>query len=252
MVTGTARGGVTMIAEALNAHASACIGIERYKFRFLRHKTYDGELFEKERFFRFRKADTNQTPDRSAALQKTYLLMKAKWDGARIVGDMVSDLLPLQGDMMQANPGMRFVCVLRNLKDVALSWEARANRTGSAWPAEKGFAAACEKWAQHQADLAALVDQPDLRSRIFLLDFDRLVEDRQAQADALRGFLGLGQDRSYLGEFERHARHLSRQPVHRIPEQFHDAYKAVNQAPARLLRRAAQEDLEQWGKEAAG
>jgi hypothetical protein len=249
ILTGTARGGANAIEAALNAHAFACIGTERYKYRFLRHKTYDPELFLKDRFFRFRKADTNQKPDRSPALEKSYLLMKAKWDTAQVIGDMVADLAPLQGDMMQANPSMRFVCVLRNLKDVALSWDARAQNNRSAWPSEKGFAQACEKWAAHQDILNTLIEDPELRARIFLLDFDRLTEQAEAQGEALRGFLELGPDRNYAANLARHARHLSRQPSHRIPEEFHADYKAVDQKPARLLRKAAQDDLSKWSQQ---
>ena len=52
-VIGVGRSGTTAMAELLNMHDDICIGIERYKFKFVRLGEFEGNEFEPERFFRF-------------------------------------------------------------------------------------------------------------------------------------------------------------------------------------------------------
>jgi len=49
LVTGVARSGTTALGELLNTHTEICLGIERFKFQFLRANVYDRALFERGR-----------------------------------------------------------------------------------------------------------------------------------------------------------------------------------------------------------
>ncbi|MGB3406735.1 MAG: sulfotransferase, partial [Jannaschia sp.] len=138
IVTGVARSGTTALAELLNSHPSVCIGIERFKFRFLKENDYDPAFFERERFFDFGAGDTNLLPAKRPAWAPAYEQMSLKWDDATVVGDKVPDLIPFLSGFMERNPDFRYIVILRNLKDVGLSWQARAERTRDSWPRGRG------------------------------------------------------------------------------------------------------------------
>ena len=63
IVTGVARSGTTALGELLNAHPLVGLGIERFKFQFLREDNFSADLFTRERFFDFRPEDTNLIPE---------------------------------------------------------------------------------------------------------------------------------------------------------------------------------------------
>ena len=62
LVTGVGRSGTTAIANLLNGHPRTCIGVERYKYKFLRRGEFEGDEFTPQRFFDFRPTDTNVLP----------------------------------------------------------------------------------------------------------------------------------------------------------------------------------------------
>ena len=49
-VIGVGRSGTTAMAELLNMHEDICIGIERYKFKFVRRGEFEGNEFEPDDF----------------------------------------------------------------------------------------------------------------------------------------------------------------------------------------------------------
>lgn len=244
IVTGIARGGANAVMDMLNAHQKACIGFNRYKFKFLRHNKYDPDYFDKSRFFRFRKADTNQRPEESPKIAAFYDKLREKWDDALVVGDMIPDLFQQEHEVLQAYPKMRIISVLRNLKDVALSWDAQAHKKNSSWPKDKDFVKACIHWEQQNRTLLETVSDPRFAPRIFLLDFDTLSSNTQETGQALLDFLNLPEDAGFSAELERHAHFQAQQPKHTIPEKFHEAYKLVDMTPARRLRKLIRHDDE--------
>ena len=249
IVTGVARSGTTSLAECLNSHPAVCVGIERFKFRFLLEENYGQKLFEKKRFFDFRPKDTNLRPQLRPAWAPVYEAMEARWDDALVRGDKVPDLIPNLSAFLAANPTWRCICTLRNLKDVALSWQKRANRKGDAWPLTKDFAAGCESWSAQMDTLMALLRaQPLLRQRILLVDYDRMYEDGSVVADNILRFLGLPDAPSYRATFEGQRQFFARRSGKEttVPEVHRAAYSAVDQTSARGLRREARLMAERW------
>lgn len=244
IVTGVARSGTTALAELLNAHTGICVGIERYKFQFLRAQNYSASLFEKDRFFDFRDADTNLSPERRPAWQPVYDAMAAKWDDAAIIGDKVPDLIPCLEGFMRQNPGHKYLCIMRNLKDVALSWQARADRPRDLWPAGKGFAQACQNWSTQHDVLHDLIIDQDTRKRLMLLDYDRMYDDVHMTETALLGFLGLGREEGFSAVLTRHAAFYRQRPSRKVPRKYIEAYKAVDMAKVRGLRKLARKQME--------
>lgn len=247
-VTGVARSGTTALAELLNTHPAICIGIERYKFRFLREQRFEQAYFERDRFFAFDPADTNLDPARRPAWQPVYDRIAGKWDGAEVVGDKVPDLLPLLPTLL-SQMDCQCICILRNLKDVALSWQTRADKPRDAWPAGKGFALACESWASQHAALHELIRNRALRHRILLLDYDRIYNDVDMTEAALLAFLDLPRDPEFRGVLEKHAEFHRQRVPQKLQDSQAEAYKAVDQAQIRGLRKIAQEQREAWASQ---
>lgn len=243
IVTGTARSGTTALAELLNAHEEICVGIERFKFQFLLQHNYDAGLFERQRFFDFRKEDTNLRPAIRPGWQGVYDLIAAKWDKATLIGDKVPDLTPVLRRFMAANPDFKYIYILRNLKDVGLSWQARANRVRDNWPAGKGFEAACASWEQQMRMLHDLTQKKALRGKILLLDYDRMYDEDSRADQAILNFLGVGPSAAFAATYKDHVAFARARLEKRIPAQFAEIYKKTDMSFARDLRRRSRNQI---------
>lgn len=240
IVTGVARSGTTALAELLNAHEAICVGIERFKFQFLLHHNYSAGLFDRDRFFDFRAEDTNLRPAVKPTWQSVYDGIARKWDAAAVIGDKVPDMTPMLRSFMLANPDFKYIYILRNLKDVGLSWQARAGRSRDSWPAGKGFVAACESWMQQMRTLRDLLAHKGLRSKILLLDYDHMYEDGKQTDTAILKFLGLGPSAAFAETYRKHAAFWQARVRRKIPAPFAEAYKQVDMSMMRDLRRKSQ------------
>lgn len=246
IVTGVARSGTTALAELLNAHPGICLGIERFKFRYLLENDYAPEVFERGRFFDFRPGDTNLDPAKRPAWQPVYDRIAEKWDKAQVVGDKVPDLLPILGPFMDRNPDFRFICILRNLKDVGLSWQARADRPRDSWPAGKGFEAACASWDEQHRALHELVRDRARRNRLLLLDYDRMYDMPDQTEAALLAFLDLPRHAEFRAVLDAHVAFMAQRKPRKVPGRGIATYRAVDQGPVRGLRKIAREQAETW------
>lgn len=246
IVSGVARSGTTALGELLNAHPDICLGIERFKFQYLRAHNFSRTLFEHDRFFDFRPEDTNLDPDKRPAWKPVYTSIEEKWDTARIIGDKVPDLLPVLVDFMTENPDYRFICILRNLKDVGLSWQTRADKPRDAWPKEKGFVEACKSWAEQHAFLHDLMRHRPTRQKVLLLDYDTMYQDLPQTEAAILGFLGLERNEAFTGVLHQHSAFINERPNRKIPKKYIEAYKAVEQGHIRGLRKVAREQAQIW------
>ncbi len=247
LVSGVARSGTTALAEMFNSHDRICLGIERFKFLFLLKNDYSAALFQKERFFEFHEGDTTQHLVEHPRWKSLYDTMATKWDGARVIGDKVPDMAPVLRDFMVANPDFRVIFILRNLKDVGLSWQARADKTSDKWPAGKGFGRACESWAEQYTILLGLVRDLALHERILLLDYDAMFAENAATEEAVLAFLGLEVSAGFHKAFRKNVDFIRKRSSDRkVPPAYVEIYKSVDQTAARELRRHAETQVRLW------
>lgn len=252
IVTGVARSGTTALAELLNAHEGVCLGIERFKFQFLLANNHSGDLFERGRFFDFRPEDTNLIPDLRPLWKPIYEGIARKWDKARVIGDKVPDMIPVLGDFITRNPDFRHIVILRNLKNVALSWQARASQPRDSWPQGRGFSEACKSWAEQYRILHDMTGGRTLQDRVLLLDYDRMYVDVTQTEAVLLAFLDLDRDPAFTEVLHAHARFAHSRGRRRIPQEFRQAYDAVDQGHAEALRKRAHEQARIWAGRFAG
>jgi len=243
IVTGVARSGTTALAELLNSHEQLCLGVERFKFQYLIKNNYSSSLFEKERFFDFREEDTNLRPAVRPHWQGTYETMAEKWDTARIIGDKVPDMTPILGDFIRANPTYKYIYILRNIKDVALSWQARAQRVSDSWPVGKDFARACESWGEQYTALLDYLKTHKMRDRMLLLDYDRMFLEHKLTERALLNFLGLSASESMSRVFDEHVAFATTKTLRKLSPEHAEIYNVVDLTAFRTLRKISTKQI---------
>jgi len=239
LISGVARSGTTALAELLNSHESICVGIERFKFQFLLHHNHSARLFERERFFDFRPQDTNLSPTAKPHWQTVYDAIAQKWDAAEVIGDKVPDMTAVLPAFIAANPDFKYIYILRNLKDVGLSWQARANRTRDSWPSKKGFAAACESWSAQMQSLHALMQTKEMNRKVLLLDYDTMYDEGSRSDEVILKFLGVGSSAAFRDTYQKHVAFARAKAASKIPPQYADVYKTIDMSFARDMRKRA-------------
>jgi hypothetical protein len=142
-VCGVGRSGTTALTTLLNGHPRVCIGIERYKYLFVREQPVSAELFTKERFFDFKSEETNIWPSHNSYTE-IFPYMYSKWDRARILGDKIPHLFAVLPHTFAAFPDAKIIYIVRNIEDVAASWVARAEKPDDQW--SRGFDEAIRAW----------------------------------------------------------------------------------------------------------
>jgi hypothetical protein len=192
-LAGLGRSGTTALLEVVSAHPAVALGVERYKRLYPRdEEPVTADLFEERRFFDFTDGLTNLTPEQAPEWAPHYAAMRAKWSGARYVGDkMVA--IRLQ-HVWETLPDARFVCIVRDLEPVAASWEARARDPDDlGWSADQDAAKAVAGWNRSLRRVRRAVRQrPD---RAVVVEYDRFFGDASgASLDKMLAWLGL--DRS--------------------------------------------------------
>ena len=123
-LAGVARSGTTAMRRVLQSHPDVALGMERYK------KLWGDEIdrltpamFDRDRFFDYSDGHTNVTPE--LAWARPHLdELDAKWDTARYHGDKMT---AIRAQRMWVNlPDARFVFIVRDVAEVASSWQRRA------------------------------------------------------------------------------------------------------------------------------
>lgn len=201
-LAGLARSGTTALLHVMNAHPEVVVGMERYK------RVVSGgidrlapELFTRERFFDFSDGETNQDPEEAARWGVDYAALEAKFDTATYVGDKMTTV---RFDRVHEKlPGARFVFIVRDIDQVASSWDRRAQDSADRhWPERSDATASVERWNQSLRRIRRAVRQhPDLAT---VVEYGRFFGDPDAASlKAALDFLGLAWEPGVAAEFDR-------------------------------------------------
>lgn len=197
-VTGVGRSGTTAMAMLLNAHPDICLGIERYKIRFLRRGEFDGSEFTQDRFFDFRESDTNILPDTAPKWQMIYEQMRAKFPTASVVGDKIPDFHDRFESCSAIFPEAKWIYMLRDIRAVASSWNVRATTGHGKWSAKKDFRAAVETWnAANHRILGLPAD------RVMVVGYEQFFGGSEPALGALTNFIGVKPNKAFMRSFRK-------------------------------------------------
>lgn len=156
-VCGLGRSGTTELTRVLSAHSRIVLGVERYKrlWRPERIRLLTPQFFEKEQFFDFGKAYTNITPD-LPQWKRHYTHMAAKFDTAAYVGDKMTQFRVRE--LQPAFPDAKHIVIIRNVYDVAFSWDQRAKKPSDKWPVTHDARRAVSEWNKGLLDLVGYLE----------------------------------------------------------------------------------------------
>jgi len=166
-VVGLARSGTTALTELLSTHPEIALGMERYKRLMLRRASVElrPSLFEPARFFDFTDGLTNITPDASPRWDAYYRHLAEGYDTATYVGDKVTGVRVRM--ILQRFPAARVVVIVRDLVEVAASWQRRADDpTDAGWREAWDAQEAAVQWNRGLRQLLRMFDLATGRIRV--------------------------------------------------------------------------------------
>lgn len=143
-ICGTPRSGTTAMLRFVNADSRFALGVERYGTRFFQHKLTP-DLFEPERFARIEKGDTFY--DDLDKFSPLYARILARMPDATYVGDKIPMLYRKLDWLLESIPDAKVIVMVRNIFDIAASYEERANNLADAsWDRKRRTAEAIRDW----------------------------------------------------------------------------------------------------------
>ena len=195
-VCGVARSGTTALARCLNRHRRIVLGIERFRRALIASNAVDCHgLFEKDRFFDFRRSDNaaytaaatrlaggrettvngGQVTPASGWPWRLYDDARSKYDNALYVGDKIPALYGRAQFLREKFPGCKLVFLVRAPIAVGMSWQVRADNPASPWPRRNGFSEAIAEW--NNALKTMMLAKASLGSDLIVVLFEDMFAD---------------------------------------------------------------------------
>lgn len=245
-ITGVGRSGTTAMADLLNLHPQVCIGIERYKFKFLRREDFNGREFTPERFFDFRAGDTNLLPGSAGRWRGVYEGMRGKYPQASMVGDKIPNLFEKFEPCTRVFPQAKWVYMLRDINAVASSWNARAQNPRDKWPSGNDYRRAVPTWNRGNAIAATLPED-----KVMIVHYEKFFGGSAAARRALLKFIGLEDSAEFTAQaqmsYEKYAKIVkTKAPVLLEGQQEYIAANADMKTYATLIARSRTGGWTDW------
>jgi hypothetical protein len=147
-ICGCPRSGTSALRNVFNNDVRFVIGMERYYYRAAKSFSLENKLFEKDRFFDLQEGDTFW-PELSM-----YDGLQNRFNEAIYRGDKIPKLYSHLNELFVALPNTKVLFIIRDIFDVAASYNARANNENDKnWSREQNYKVAVDDW---NASLVAL------------------------------------------------------------------------------------------------
>ena len=170
---GCPRSGTTALLDFVNSDMRVALGKERYYKRCVDRFNLMPAHFEEERFFSLEKDDTFWSDLESVRS------LKERFRRAVYRGDKVPRLYERLPDVFAAFPKSKVIFIIRNIVDVAASYNVRArNSKDSQWDSTQDYIAAVRDW---NLSLKKYVEAREAGKKILLIEYERFF----ATSDAL-------------------------------------------------------------------
>jgi Sulfotransferase family len=208
-VVGCPRSGTQVLNRVITSHPQIALGTERFNKRLDRRELLPSD-FEPERFFDIQRRDTwyRSFDD----LKEYYDRIRVKYDDATYLGDKYPGAYQRYGHLVRNFGDIRFIFILRNIYDVAVSFETR-RALGVHWPADGGAEHAVTRWNEAIGMTLAWRE----RTRILTLSYEDLFI-RGGSAAPIAEFLELdGAPFAAALDRARNSRKRDTNPASRLP-----------------------------------
>jgi hypothetical protein len=216
-LAGLGRSGTTALFNVFSDHPQIVLGLERYKRLYLGEDVaITRDLFDEDRFFDFSDGATNVTPDARKAWATHYAKMRQRWGTATYVGDKLVTIRAQR--IWETLPEARFIFIVRDVQEVAASWQVRAQSPqDTAWPEVRGARRAVAGWNRASRRIRRAVRQrPD---HAVVVEYARFFGDPTgASFEAALSWLGLDRGPAVDQQFTRvHERFIRKvKPTQRV------------------------------------
>ena len=148
--------------------------MERYKYLYSSSNwpsKINRTLYTEDRFFDFRDTDTNILPEIHYAAD-IYQEMRQKFNEVKFIGDKCPSLFAEYSRLQDLFSGARFLFMLRNIRDVASSWNVRAYNPKTTWPEKNDYRAAVMTWNRSLTCTAEFLAQNP--NSVFIVNYEKM------------------------------------------------------------------------------
>ena len=201
-IAGCPRSGTSALVFLLNEHPQIVLGFERFKRT---RALLDPLHFAPEQFFSPVLAETDIQGE------LLYRRLRERWcsGSVEVIGDKVPLYWRVLPELLERFPRGRLILLVRDLCDVAASFDRRAADPGDWWPAENDRTLAVRMWNEalaraREAELAGYGE------RILLLPYEPLLAGDARWLHALLSFIGLPPTARIVAEHHRLAERWSK------------------------------------------
>ncbi|MER6214392.1 sulfotransferase [Streptomyces sp. NPDC001674] len=193
-VGGSARSGTSLVQKLLVSHSAIAGGPEfdhtATLFRTYRDMTVPWRLARQSYYY-----DAAGLADSFKRFYEGFFTgVAARKPGAAFVSEKTPSNLAVAETLLTLWPDAVFVTVVRDGRDVLLSHQdvnRRYRQLGERNPEPDTLLNVCRYWNASAEQYFALASRPELRDRVHLVEFEKLVSDPEPELQRLFRFLGL-------------------------------------------------------------
>ncbi len=186
-VTGCSRSGTSVLSNLLRVHPAIGLGRERFADHYFYENDFPQSLFERERFCKI----ILPSDSHHRELEPYYGDLYGRFEVCRFIGDKIPPIALDYTRLLRNFERPRIVFMLRNIFDVADSFNMRARKARASgrtdgWPWERGSAEAISEWNR---SLKQTLMSADL-IQLHVVVYERLFQG-DSEVRSLFQFLGL-------------------------------------------------------------
>jgi hypothetical protein len=146
-ICGCPRSGTTALWRLMVAHPRIVLGVERYVlFAQQKNKSLTPELYDKQKFFDLQPKETFYK--NLVEFSRYYEMAEKRYDKALWIGDKIPFLFLKYANLEATMPGANIIFIVRNIIDVAGSYQRRADRGDPTWTPDKDYKQSIADWRQ--------------------------------------------------------------------------------------------------------
>ena len=171
-VSGSPRSGTSALTELLSSHPDISLGMERFKFLYKKNQVKK-KLFSKDEFFNFKDEQTTINASNGKYLDY-YKQLSDKYTGSSIVGDKYPQLYKFWPSLFdEFGAEGKYIFIIRNIEDVASSFNLRAQNPRDKWPEKNDYRKAVEIWNE---SLMRAIKAKEAGADIFVVSYEKLFD----------------------------------------------------------------------------